>query len=114
MLRGSLVFIATKELQAHASQHRILTGVLGQIGEPFGNGAVLGPANMYTYRTKDFMISSVQDYKGGHCAGQQQPWQVTYDIFASSGGTLFTHQPRNPDPGEVRWLNYLNFHDKLG
>ena len=42
----------------------LTTGVLGQFGEPFGNGAVLGPANMYTYRTKDFMISSVQDYKG--------------------------------------------------
>ena len=31
---------------------------------PFGAGTVLGPINMYTYRTPDFLISSAQDYNG--------------------------------------------------
>lgn len=33
------------------------------LGAPFGHGAVLGPANMRTFRSKGLMLSSVQDYK---------------------------------------------------
>lgn len=32
------------------------------VGAPLGSGSVLGNVNMYTYRTPDFMMSSVQDY----------------------------------------------------
>ena len=30
----------------------------------FGGGSTLGAANVYTYRTPDFMLSSTQSYRG--------------------------------------------------
>lgn len=63
---------------------------------PWGSGPVFGPANMVTYRTKDFLSSSVQNHKPGYLAGQQQPWQITYDI--DTGGTVFVTQPMCDNP----------------
>ena len=34
-----------------------------QLVEPYGAGPVLGYANVLTYRTEDFMLSSAVDYK---------------------------------------------------
>ena len=36
---------------------------LGQQLPMFGGGSTLGPANVYTYRTPDYMLSSTQNYK---------------------------------------------------
>ena len=36
---------------------------LGQSVPMFGGGSTLGPANVYTYRTSDFMLSSSQNYR---------------------------------------------------
>ncbi|TRY69923.1 hypothetical protein TCAL_02356 [Tigriopus californicus] len=61
-----------------------------EVGAPLGSGSVLGNVNMYTYRTPDFMMSSVQDYNKGFMAGQQHPWQATLDL--ARNGTIFSHQ----------------------
>ena len=36
---------------------------LGQSVPMFGGGSTLGPANVYTFRTSDFMLSSTQNYR---------------------------------------------------
>ena len=72
---------------------------VGQALEPLGGGPVLGPINMYTFRSKDLLVSSVQDYHGGWMAGQQHIWQMTHDI--DNAGTIFTHQPLVPDPDNL-------------
>ena len=41
--------------------HAIVDAV-AQVVAPFGGGSTLGYANMVTYRNKDVMLSSVQDY----------------------------------------------------
>lgn len=41
---------------------------IAQFFNPMGGGPVLGPVNMYTYRTKDFLLSSAQDYHGEELA----------------------------------------------
>merc|ERR1712241_665752 len=69
-----------------------LVGPVGEIGAPLGHGAVLGPANIRTFRSKGIMLSSAQDYKGGYMAGQQQAWQATLDYYRK--GTVFSIQPR--------------------
>ncbi len=35
-------------------------------------------ANIYTYRTPDYMLSAVQDYRPGECGAQQHVWQATF------------------------------------
>jgi len=69
-----------------------LVDTVGEIGAPLGHGAVLGPANVKTFRSKGLMLSSAQDYKGGFMAGQQQSWQATLDHYRR--GTVFSIQPR--------------------
>jgi hypothetical protein len=59
---------------------------------------------MLTYRTKDFMLSSVQDYNIGYMAGQQHVWQATFDP-QNEASTVFSHQPRSSDPSDVRRRN---------
>lgn len=66
--------------------------------EPLGGGPVLGPINMYTYRTEHFLLSSVQNYHGGWMSGQQHVWALTHDI--GNKGTVFSHQPLNPDASD--------------
>ena len=56
-----------------------------------GGGPVLGRSNVYTWRTKEYMLSSVQDYHGGMTAGQQHSWQLSLD--PGRGRTVFTTQP---------------------
>ena len=91
-------------------EHTIVDAVAEAVS-PLGGGSVLGYANMLTYRNKDVMLSSVQEYHGlnkafftpfekvwvilffagGQTAGQQHPWQATLDIYRS--GTVFSQQP---------------------
>ncbi|MCG8339253.1 MAG: hypothetical protein MJE63_32500 [Proteobacteria bacterium] len=39
-------------------------------------------ANLYTYRTPDYMLSSAQDYKKGFGADQHHIWQATLEVEA--------------------------------
>ena len=87
----------------------------------FGGGSTLGPANVYTYRTPDYMLSSTQNYKSksslylhnskdfifqyrflfsvGWMVGQQHDWQATLD--ENREGTFFSHQPTTTTADEV-------------
>ena len=65
----------------------------------FGGGSTLGAANVYTYRTPDFMLSSTQNYRVGWTVGQQQDWQATLD--EKRIGTFFSHQPVTAIPDQV-------------
>ena len=58
---------------------------------PFGRGPLLGRSNVYTYRTPEYMMSSVQNYHGGMTAGQQHSWQLTMDPEVTK--SVFTTQP---------------------
>ncbi|MEZ0227741.1 MAG: hypothetical protein ACAI25_03895 [Planctomycetota bacterium] len=55
---------------------------------PFTEGMNLTKANLYTYKNKDVMLSSVQDYRRGQIGPQQQIWQATVDMDASVYTTL--------------------------
>lgn len=55
---------------------------------PFTEGMGLTKANLYTYRNKDVMLSSVQDYRRGQIGPQQQIWQATIDMDTSVYTTL--------------------------
>ncbi|XP_023329813.1 uncharacterized protein LOC111702378 [Eurytemora carolleeae] len=50
---------------------------------------------MRTFRSDGVMLSSVQNYKGGYMAGQQQAWQATLDYYRN--GTIFSVQPTQED-----------------
>jgi len=39
-----------------------LVTTIGEQTDTLGGGSTLGSANVYTYRTPDFMLSSVQNY----------------------------------------------------
>lgn len=50
---------------------------------------MLEQANLYTYRTPDYMLSSAQDYRKGYGGYQQHPWQATL----GHGAVCFTTHP---------------------
>ena len=68
-----------------------LVSTVGENAQAIGGGTTLGPANVYTYRSPDFMLSSAQDYRKGWFGQQQHPWQATLD--PERNGTFFSHQP---------------------
>ncbi len=57
----------------------------------------LSEANIETYRTPDYMLSCVQDYRPGSAGYQQHIWQATLGIDA----VVFTNQPGSRDPAGV-------------
>jgi hypothetical protein len=56
---------------------------------PITEGMCLTKANLYTYRNRDVMLSSVQDYRRGQIGPQQQVWQATLGMKA----VVFTSLP---------------------
>ncbi|MCZ7586105.1 MAG: hypothetical protein M5R36_23810 [Deltaproteobacteria bacterium] len=57
--------------------------------DPMSRGPATEEANLYTYRTADYQLSSVQDYKPGMWAGQQHMWTAILDGDA----VVFTTYP---------------------
>ena len=53
---------------------------------------LLSEANTYTWRQKDFMLSTVQDWRKGRNAAQVHAWQATLGEDA----IVFTHASREP------------------
>lgn len=53
-------------------------------------------ADLYTYRTADFMLSSAQDYRPGRFGFQQHVWQATLGGKA----VVFTNHPGSNEYGE--------------
>jgi hypothetical protein len=57
-------------------------------------------ANLYTYRTPDGMLSSVQDHRPGYGGDQQHAWQATL----GPGAVCFTtHPARHADASPNYW-----------
>ncbi|MDF2192582.1 glycoside hydrolase family 88 protein [Paraflavitalea sp. CAU 1676] len=54
----------------------------------------LSEANIETYRTPHYMLSSVQDYRKGAVGYQQHIWQATLGVDA----VVFTNSPGSKDP----------------
>jgi hypothetical protein len=61
----------------------------GKVTEPLQDRFALSEANIVTYRTPDYMLSSVSDYRPGAKGYQQHVWQATLDRYA----TVFTTSP---------------------
>lgn len=57
-------------------------------------------ANLYTYRTPDYMLSSAQDYRKGYGGDQQHIWQAT---LGPDAVCFTTHPPRLQGPPPNDW-----------
>ncbi len=68
------------------------------------NRLLLGEANVVTYRTPDYMLSSAQDYRAGEPGNQQHVWQATLGPDAA----VFTTNPGSPEAGGDRTPTYWN------
>jgi hypothetical protein len=67
---------------------------------PVTEGMCLTKANLYTYRNKDVMLSSVQDYRRGQVGPQQQVWQATLGMES----VVFTTLPgKHESDGPGYW-----------
>ncbi|WP_407428447.1 hypothetical protein [Arcticibacter sp.] len=61
----------------------------GKVTTPYLDRFALSEANIATYRNKDYMLSSVQDYRPGSRGYQQHIWQATMGTEA----LVFTNHP---------------------
>ncbi len=61
--------------------------------------AQLSEVNTYTYRTPDYMLSSVQSYRPGSRTDQRHTWQATLD----EGAIVFTQHPGTPPRVTASW-----------
>ena len=62
---------------------------------PAANFALLKEVNTYTYRTKDYMLSTAQDYRKGARSSQTHIWQATLDEHAMVFVTHPTYRPED-------------------
>ena len=60
---------------------------------------LLKEVNTYTYRTRDYMLSTAQDYRAGAYGGEYHAWQATFDANA----IVFTTHPATPVPETTDW-----------
>jgi len=58
-------------------------------------------ANLYTYRTPDYMLSSAQDYRKGYGGDQHHIWQATLGPEATC---FTTHPARRKGPSPNYWV----------
>lgn len=87
-------------------QPRIIRPILPLITKilnPVTNGVAIQKVNSYTYRTKDYILSTAQNHYPGAFGDQQHIWQATIDektsIFTTHpGAALFTDNARNFSP----------------
>jgi hypothetical protein len=68
---------------------------------PLATVGLLKEANTYTYRTKKFMLSTVQDYRKGANVGQVHSWNLTIDPLAM----VFTTHPMNDVQPPSEWID---------
>jgi hypothetical protein len=67
---------------------------------PLVNAGLLTEANTYTWRTPDYVLSTVQDHRRGENAGQVHAWQATFDEDA----LVFTTHAMNPVQPPSEWI----------
>jgi hypothetical protein len=63
------------------------------------NFALLKEVNTYTYRTADYLLSTVVDYRKGCFGSQIHSWQATFDANA----VVFTTHPFRPPLASTVW-----------
>ena len=68
---------------------------------PLATVGLLKEANTYTYRTRQFMLSTVQDYRKGANVGQVHSWNLTIDPSAM----VFTTHPMNAVQPPSEWID---------
>ncbi|HVH07109.1 MAG TPA: hypothetical protein VNE71_14020 [Myxococcota bacterium] len=61
---------------------------------------ILSEANTYTWRQREFMLSTVQDWRKGRNAAQVHAWQATLGEDA----IVFTQHPANPVQPPSEWI----------
>lgn len=70
------------------------------------NQALLKEVNTYTYRTRDYMLSTAQDYRKGVRGSQTHTWQATFDenamVFTTHPSYLPV-EPGDPIPADWNW-----------
>lgn len=66
-----------------------LVAPLARMLDPLTRGPATEEANLYTYRTRDYQLSSVQSYNPGFWGAQQHIWTAIIDAEA----TVFTTYP---------------------
>ncbi|MCG8588737.1 MAG: hypothetical protein MJE66_05550 [Proteobacteria bacterium] len=73
---------------------------------PSINQALLKEVNTYTYRTRDYMLSTAQDYRKGVRGSQTHTWQATLSeramVFSQHPGYLPV-APGDPIPDDWNW-----------
>ncbi|HSD27566.1 MAG TPA: hypothetical protein VLL75_09685, partial [Vicinamibacteria bacterium] len=67
---------------------------------PLVNAGLLSEANTYTWRTPDYVLSTVQDWRKGANGGQVHAWQASFDEDA----LVFTTHPMNPVQPPSQWI----------
>lgn len=76
-------------------------------------------ANLVTYKTPDFILSSVQDYRPGQAGAQEQVWRATLSaeavVFATYPGSSSESDTRYPGywSGNVRLPRVAQWQDTL-
>jgi hypothetical protein len=68
---------------------------------PLATVGLLKEANTYTYRTPDYLLSTVQDYRKGMNVGQVHAWNLTIDPLAM----VFTTHPMNALQPPSEWIS---------
>jgi hypothetical protein len=67
---------------------------------PAASAQLMREANTYTFRTPDYMLSTVQDWRKGANAAQVHAWQATLGPDA----LVFTTHPMNPVQPPSEWV----------
>jgi hypothetical protein len=67
---------------------------------PAASLQLMREANTYTFRTPDYMLSTVQDWRKGANAAQVHAWQATFGPDA----LVFTTHPMNPVQPPSEWV----------
>jgi hypothetical protein len=86
-----------KNYDFYKAQYQYQINKYGKIVNPNLDRYALSEANIQTYRTNDFMLSSVQDYRPGAPGYQQHIWQASLGINA----VVFTNHPGETTPNPV-------------
>jgi len=68
---------------------------------PLATVGLLKEANTYTYRTSEYLLSTVQDYRKGRNVGQVRAWNLTIDANAA----VYTQHPMNSLQPPSEWWN---------
>lgn len=90
---GSNNFLKEMKMVNHPLLIRLgLLPLMVRILNPITQGVAIQRANSYTYKTKDYMLSTVQNYHPGEFGDQQHVWQATL----SKDVTVFTTHPGCP------------------